>query len=64
MAVIVHEAPAVDAHLVQSGVFAHVGGGLLEVFGVAMNPLAAIAALGDGVKLLGAEVTGFSHQKV
>ena len=47
----------------QSSVFAHVGNGLLEIFGVAMNPLAAIAALGDGVKLLGTEVTWFSHQK-
>ena len=34
-----------------------VGDGLLEIFVIAMNPLAAIAALGDGVKLLGTEVT-------
>ena len=52
-----------NAHLVHGGVFAHVGDGLLEVFGVAMNPLAAIAALGDGVELFETEVTWFSHQK-
>ena len=61
MAVVVHEAPTVNAHPVHGGVLAHVRDGLLEVFGIAMNPLAAIAVLGDGVKLLGAEVTWFSH---
>ena len=44
-------------HLVHGGVLAHVGDSLLEVLGVARNPLAAIAALGDGVKLL--ESRGF-----
>ena len=63
MAVVVHEAPTVNAHLVHGGVFAHVSDGLLEVFGVAMNPLAAIAALGDGVELFETEVTWFSHQR-
>ena len=37
------------------------GGGQLKVLGIAVDPLAAVAALGDGVELFGAEVTRFSH---
>ena len=62
MAVVVEQAVAVDADVVQGGVFAHVGEGLLEVLGIAIDPLAAVATLGDGVELFGAEVTRFSHE--
>jgi hypothetical protein len=61
MAVVVEQAEAVDADTVHSGVFAHEGEGLLEVIGIAVDPLAAVAALGDGVELFGAEVARFSH---
>ena len=52
-----------DQYLRWSAVFVHVSNGLLEVIGFAMSPLAAIAALLDGVKLLGTQMTGFLHQK-
>ena len=55
------EAPAVNLHAVERGVFTHVSKSLLKVFSVAVDPLALIAALGDGVKLLGTEVTRKSH---
>ena len=61
MAVIMKEAPAVNPHAVERGVLAHVGERLLKVFRVAVDPLALVAALGDGVKLLGTEVTRKSH---
>ena len=61
MAVVVQEAPAVNSHAVERGVFAHVEESLLKVLSVAVDPLALIAALGDGVKLLGMEVTRKSH---
>ena len=61
MAVVMKEAPAVNLHAVKRGVLAHVAERLLKVLGVAVDPLALIAALGDGVKLLGTEVTRKSH---
>ena len=61
MAVVVEKAPAVNPHAVERGVLTHVGERLLKVFRVAVDPLALIAALGDGVKLLGTEVTRKSH---
>ena len=61
MAVVVQEAPAVNSHAVERGVFAHVEESLLKVLSVAVDPLALVAALGDGVKLLGMEVTRKSH---
>ena len=61
MAVVVEKAPAVNLHAVERGVFAHVDERLLKILGVAVDPLALVAALGDGVKLLGTEVTRKSH---
>ena len=61
MAVIVEQAPAVDSDLVLGGVLADEVEGFGEVFGIAVNPLALVAALGDGVELLGAEVALGSH---
>ena len=61
MAVVMEEAPAVNLHAVERGVFAHVEERLLKVLIVAVDPLALVAALGDGVKLLGTEVTRKSH---
>ena len=61
VAVVVHERKAVNADAVEGGVFAHIGEGLLEVLGIAVDPLSAVAALGDGVELLGAEVARFAH---
>ena len=51
MAVVMKEAPAVNPHAVERGVFAHVDERLLKILRVAVDPLALIAALGDGVKL-------------
>ena len=61
MAVVMKEAPAVNLHAVERGVFAHVDERLLKVFRVAVDPLALVAALGDGVELLRTEVTRKSH---
>ena len=61
MAMVVKEAPAVNPHVVELGVFAHVNEGLLEVLGVAVDPLALVAALGDGIELFRTEVTRESH---
>ena len=56
VAVVMEEAPAMNPHIVELGVFAHVNEGLLEVLGVAVDPLALVAALGDGVELFREEV--------
>ena len=61
MAMVMEEAPAMNPHIVELGVFAHVNEGLLEVLGVAVDPLALVAALGDGVELFRTEVTRKSH---
>ena len=61
MAMVVEEAPAMNPHIVEFGVFAHVNEGLLEVLSVAVDPLALVAALGDGVELFRTEVTRKSH---
>ena len=61
MAMVMEEAPAMNPHIVELGVFAHVSKGLLEVLGVAVDPLALVAALGDGVELFRTEVTRESH---
>ena len=66
MAVVMEEAPRVNPHImnphiVELGVFAHVSEGLLKVLGVAVDPLALVAALGDGVELFRTEVTRESH---
>ena len=61
MAVIMKEAPAVNLHAVKRGVLAHVDESLLKILGVAVDPLALVAALGDGVELLRTEVTRKSH---
>ena len=61
VAMVVEEAPAVDGDLVEGGVFADEVEGFGGVLGVAVDPLALVAALGDGVELLGAEVTIGSH---
>ena len=61
MAVVMEEAPAVNLHAVEGGVLAHVDERLLKILSVAVDPLTLIAALGDGVKLLGTEVTRKSH---
>ena len=49
MAVVMEEASAMNLHAVERGVFAHVDESLLKVFGVTVDPLALVAALGDGV---------------
>ena len=61
MAVVMEEAPAVNPHAVERGVFAHIDESLLKIFGVAVDPLTLVAALGDGVELLRTEVTRKSH---
>ena len=61
MAVVMKEAPAVNLYAVKRGVLAHVGERLLEILSVTVDPLALVTALGDGVKLLGTEVTRKSH---
>ena len=61
MSVVMEEAPAMNPHIVELGVFAHVNEGLLEVLGVAVDPLTLVAALGDGVELFRTEVTRKSH---
>ena len=61
MAVVAEQAPAVDGDLVEGGVFADEVEGFGEVLGGAVDPLALVAALGDGVELLGAEVALGSH---
>ena len=61
MAVIMKEAPAVNLHAVQCGVLTHVDERLLKILIIAVDPLALIAALGDGVELLRTEVTWKSH---
>ena len=61
MAVIMKEAPAVNPHAVEGGVLAHVDERLFKILGVAVDPLALVAALGDGVELLRTEVTRKSH---
>ena len=50
-----------NPHAVERGVLAHVGEGLLKVLGVAVDPLALVAALGDGVDLFRTEITRKSH---
>ena len=61
MAVVVEEAPTVNPHAVEFGVFAHVGQRLLKVLGVAIDPLPLVAALGDSVELFRTEITRKSH---
>ena len=61
MSVVMEEAPAMNPHIVEFGVFPHVNEGLLEVLGVAVDPLTLVAALGDGVELFRTEVTRKSH---
>ena len=61
MAMVVKEAPAVNPHVVELGVLAHIGKGLLKVLSVAVDPLALVAALGDGIELFRTEVTRKSH---
>ena len=61
MAMVVKEAPAVNPHVVELGVLAHIGKGLLKVLSVAVDPLALVAALGDGIELFRTEITRKSH---
>ena len=61
MAMVVEEAPTVNPHAVEFGVFAHVGQRLLKVLGVAIDPLPLVAALGDSVELFRTEITRKSH---
>ena len=61
MAMVVEEAPAMNPHAVKLGVLAHVSEGLLKVLGVAVDPLALVTALGDGIELFRTEVTRKSH---
>ena len=61
MSVVVQEAPAMNPHVVELSSLAHTSEGLLEVLGVAVDPLALIAALGDGVELCRTEITRESH---
>ena len=61
MAMVMEEAPAMNPHIVELGVFAHVNEGLLEVLSVAVDPLTLVTALGDGVELFRTEVTRKSH---
>ena len=61
MAVVMEDAPAMNLHAMDGGVLTHVGERLLEVLSVAVDPLALVAALGDGIELLRTEVTRKSH---
>ena len=61
MAMVMEEAPAMNPHVVEFGVFAHVSEGLLKVLRVAVDPLALVAALGDGIELFRTEITRKSH---
>ena len=61
MAMVMEEAPAMNPHIVELGVFAHVSEGLLKVLGVAVDPLTLVATLGDGVELFRTEITRESH---
>ena len=61
MSVVVEEAPAMNPHAVELGVFAHVNEGMLKVLGVAVDPLALVATLGDGIELFRTEITRESH---
>ena len=61
MAMVMEEAPAMNPHVVELGVFAHVSEGLLKVLRVAVDPLALVAALGDGIELFRTEITRKSH---
>ena len=61
VAMVVEEAPAVNPHVVEFGVFPHVNEGLLKVLIVAVDPLALVAALGDGIELFRTEITRKSH---
>ena len=61
MAMVVEEAPAMNPDVVELSVLAHVSEGLLKILGVAVDPLALVAALGDGVELFRTEVTRKSH---
>ena len=61
MAMVVEEAPAINPHIVELGVFAHVNEGLLKVLSLAVDPLPLVAALGDSVELLRTEITRKSH---
>ena len=47
-----------NPHIVELGVFAHVNEGLLKVLGVAVDPLALVAKLGDGVSCSGRKSRG------
>ena len=64
MAMVVEEAPAMNPHIVELGVFAHVSEGLLKVLGVAVDPLALVATLGDGVKLFRRKSRGSRTQLI
>ena len=61
MAMVVEETPAMNPHIVELGVFAHVSESLLKVLGVAVDPLTLVAALGDSVELFRTEITRKSH---
>ena len=61
MSMVMEEAPAMNPHIVELGVFAHVNEGLLKVLGVAVDPLALVATLGDCVELFRTEITRKSH---
>ena len=50
-----------NSHVVELGVLSHVSEGLLKVLSVAVDPLALVAALGDGVELFRTEITRKSH---
>jgi hypothetical protein len=47
----VEDAVAMYGSVMQAGIAAHEGQGMLEVFVVELDPLALVATLGDGVKL-------------
>ena len=55
------KAPAMNPHAVELGVFAHVSESLFKVLSVAVDPLALVATLGDGVELFRTEITRESH---
>ena len=61
MAVVMEEAPAVNPHAVERGVFTHVSKSLLKILSITVDPLTLITALGDSVELLRTEVTRKSH---
>jgi hypothetical protein len=58
---VVEQAVAMNRDIVHFGILAYERESVLEVFGIPIDPLAAIAALGDGVELLRMIIARLAH---